>query len=126
MSTYELELEAAKALHHEAAFALNNARRELHVIWQRVADVAVSHGMDNGWDVGAIADFLAEALEVSASEAEQMVDERTQYQLTFTLQVDMTGRRPRTLDDDVLSDVLADLLDVKYLQITSATIEDAS
>lgn len=126
MSTYELELEAAKALHHEAAFALNNARRELHALWQRVANVAVSHGMDNGWDVGAIADFLAEALEVSASEAEQMVDERTQYQLTFTLQVDMTGRRPRTLDDDVLSDVLADLLDAKYLQITSATIEDAS
>lgn len=126
MSTYELELEAAKALHREAAFALSRARWELHALWQRVANAAVRHGMDNGWDVGAIADFLAEALEVSASEAEQMVDERAQHQLTFTLQVDMTGRRPRAIDDDALSDALADLLDAKYLRITSATIEDAS
>lgn len=123
MSTYESELEATRA---KAAFAVGHARWELHSLWQRVANVAVSHGMDNGWDVGAIADFLAEALEVSASEAEQMVDERTQYKLTFTLQVDMTGRRPRALDDDALSDALADMLDAKYLRITSATIKDAS
>lgn len=123
MSTYESELEATRA---KAAFAVGHARWELHALWQRVANVAVSHGMDNGWDVGAIADFLAEALEVSASEAEQMVDERTQYKLTFTLQVDMTGRRPRALDYDALSDALADMLDAKYLRITSATIKDAS
>lgn len=123
MSTYESELEATRA---KAAFAVGHARWELHVLWQRVANVAVSHGMDNGWDVGDIAAFLADALEVSASEAEQMVDERTQYQLTLTLQVDMTGRRPRAIDDDALSDALADLLDAKYLRVTSATIEDAS